>query len=185
MGGIPLVAANPALRDAAGALFCWKTALLLGIVYLSIRVPRPFCRYLCPLGAVYGWFNPVSFYRLCVQEAACVGCGRCREVCPMDLPVWKQPTAQSASAAGAAWRSARFRPSSGKKSACILRRGMVRYRSHFTTLPCYHDSIIKQGKRDIGGDGDMNTEIRGLGRRRRRRSGCGVFMRATATGDTG
>lgn len=91
MGGIPLVAANPALRDAAGALFCWKTALLLGIVYLSIRVPRPFCRYLCPLGAVYGWFNPVSFYRLCVQEAACVGCGRCREVCPMDLPVWKQP----------------------------------------------------------------------------------------------
>ncbi len=49
---------NPTLRAAAGWLFSWKTLLLVAIVLLSIRYYRPFCKYLCPLGALYGLFNP-------------------------------------------------------------------------------------------------------------------------------
>ena len=49
-GALPLMATNPSLRALAGALFGWKFAVLVLIVFASILIPRPFCRYLCPLG---------------------------------------------------------------------------------------------------------------------------------------
>lgn len=91
LGGVPLLLVNEPLRAAAGWLFSWKMALLLLIVYGSIRMARPFCRYICPLGAFYGFFNPVAFYRLRVDEDACVACGACQKACPMDIRVWEKP----------------------------------------------------------------------------------------------
>ncbi len=91
LAGIPLLAAQKSLRAAAGALFAWKLALLFGIIMLSLWVYRPFCKYLCPLGAVYGLFNPVALYRYRIDESKCVACGKCREACPADIPVWEQP----------------------------------------------------------------------------------------------
>lgn len=91
MAGIPLGATNPQLRTAMGGLFLWKFALLVFLILLSVAVYRPFCRYLCPLGAVYGLFHPISFYRYQVNEELCTNCGRCREVCKMDIEVWKNP----------------------------------------------------------------------------------------------
>ncbi len=90
-GGIPLLAANPTLRAAAGLLFDWKMLVLLAVVVLSIKFYRPFCKYLCPLGAIYGLFNPVALYRYRVEESACVHCGSCRQACGMDIPVWEKP----------------------------------------------------------------------------------------------
>ena len=58
--GVPLLASNPPLRAALGWLFTWKAAVLAVLLVLSVVIWRPFCRYLCPLGAVYGWFNPVA-----------------------------------------------------------------------------------------------------------------------------
>ena len=52
---------------------------------------RPFCRYLCPLGAVYGLFNPIAFRRFQVNEASCTSCGACQRACKLDIPVWKTP----------------------------------------------------------------------------------------------
>ena len=52
---------------------------------------RPFCKYLCPLGAVYGWFNPIALYRLRVDEDKCVKCSACQKACGMDIPVWEKP----------------------------------------------------------------------------------------------
>ena len=89
--GIPLGATNPQLRAAMGGLFLGKFALLIFLILLSVAVYRPFCRYLCPLGAVYGLFHPISFYRYQVNEELCTNCGRCREVCKMDIEVWKNP----------------------------------------------------------------------------------------------
>ena len=60
LGAIPLLSANGALRSQAGGLFLWKLGVLLAIVLLSIKAYRPFCQYLCPLGAIYGWFNRFS-----------------------------------------------------------------------------------------------------------------------------
>ena len=51
---------------------------------------RPFCKYLCPLGAVYSLFNPVSLVRYRVDADACVSCGKCAKVCGMGCDPVKQ-----------------------------------------------------------------------------------------------
>ena len=52
LGALPLLGANEALRSQAGGLFLWKLGILLAMVLLSVKVFRPFCQYLCPLGAI-------------------------------------------------------------------------------------------------------------------------------------
>ena len=89
--GLPLVVANSGLQAAVGWLFAWKGMILAVVVLLSIVVCRPFCRYLCPLGVIYGLFNPIAFYRLQVDEQKCTACGACQRACKLDLPVWRKP----------------------------------------------------------------------------------------------
>lgn len=89
--GIPLIASNPALQASLGFLFTWKTAILVILVLLSIIVYRPFCRYLCPLGAVYGFFNPIALYRFRIDRDKCTECGLCRKACRMDISVFEKP----------------------------------------------------------------------------------------------
>lgn len=89
--GIPLIAANPPLQAVLGWLFTWKFAILAVLISLSVIIFRPFCRYLCPLGAVYGCFNPIALYRFKVEESKCTKCGRCQRACPMDIPVYMKP----------------------------------------------------------------------------------------------
>lgn len=84
-GALPLLTMNPSLRAAAGALFSWKLAVLVAILLAAAIIPRPFCRYLCPLGAFYSLFNRVSIYHLSVDDSRCVHCGRCAKVCPMGV----------------------------------------------------------------------------------------------------
>lgn len=90
-GGLPLVTTNPSLQSAIGFLFNWKIGILVLIMLMSILIYRPFCRYLCPLGAIYGCFNKVSVYRYKVDDSKCIHCGKCQQVCGMDLPVYEQP----------------------------------------------------------------------------------------------
>ena len=65
--------------------------LLLLLLFLSLVSYRPFCKYLCPLGAVYGLFNPVSCLRLEVKKERCTDCGACEAVCPMSLNPAENP----------------------------------------------------------------------------------------------
>lgn len=85
LAGIALAAADSAVAGKLGSLFAGKLGVLLGIVLLSLIVWRPFCKYLCPLGAVYSLFNRFSLYRLQVDEGKCVGCGKCAATCRMRV----------------------------------------------------------------------------------------------------
>lgn len=91
MAGWPLVAANSGIRAAVGFLFAWKNLILLALLFLSVVIYRPFCRYLCPLGAIYGAFNPISLYRFRIDESTCTRCGICQAACPFDIPVHQTP----------------------------------------------------------------------------------------------
>ncbi len=82
-GGIPLVLLNKGLRSTIGKLYLWKNFLLIITIISSIIIYRPFCKYICPLGAIYGLFNPISLFHYSVDEHACVNCGKCARVCPM------------------------------------------------------------------------------------------------------
>ena len=90
-GGLPLVLLNKAMRGAIGWLFLWKNAVLAVTIVLSILIFRPFCRYICPLGAFYSVFNKVSVYRYHVDEDKCVHCGKCAKACQMAVDPVKMP----------------------------------------------------------------------------------------------
>lgn len=89
--GLPLIAANEPLRQAAGFLFQWKLLILIVLLVLSVIVYRPFCKYICPLGAVYSIFNPIALYHYQVDADKCTKCGKCKKVCKMDINVWEKP----------------------------------------------------------------------------------------------
>ena len=90
-GGLPLVLLNSAMRGAAGFLFKWKLLILIITLLSSIMIFRPFCRYVCPLGAIYGIFNKISFYQIKIDEEKCTKCGACQKICKLDIPVWQNP----------------------------------------------------------------------------------------------
>jgi len=86
-GGIPLLLADPMLRQVAGALFRWKVVILVVILAVSAGICRPFCKYLCPLGAFYSVFNRFSFYQMDLDKRKCVDCKQCEKTCPMNVQV--------------------------------------------------------------------------------------------------
>ncbi len=90
-GGIPLVLLNKSLRGVIGFLFVWKNVILITTIILSIMIYRPFCKFICPLGAIYSLFNKVSFYRYSINCNKCVNCGKCAKVCMMNVDPVKDP----------------------------------------------------------------------------------------------
>lgn len=83
--GIPLTALDEALRAMTGALFTWKVVLLVVILLACVFCFRAFCRFLCPLGAIYSFFNPVSFFGIRVDQAKCIHCNACVRNCKLDV----------------------------------------------------------------------------------------------------
>ena len=81
-GGIPLLLSNETLRSAVGLLFAWKIGFFAVLLLLSMAIFRPFCRYLCPLGAIYAFLSPLALLHY-ERSDGCNGCGTCSTVCPM------------------------------------------------------------------------------------------------------
>lgn len=90
-GAIPLAIANAGIRSALGHLFTWKLAVLIAVVVLSVLFYRPFCKWICPLGAFYALMNKVSLLGIRVDACKCVSCGKCSKVCQMDVDVVRAP----------------------------------------------------------------------------------------------
>lgn len=88
-GAIPLAIKNPSLRLGLGKLFNLKLGILITTIMLSIIFYRPFCKWICPLGAFYSFFNKYSFYQMKVDENKCIDCGKCARVCKMDVDIRK------------------------------------------------------------------------------------------------
>ncbi len=90
-GGIPLVLMNRSMQSTIGWLYAWKNVLLALTVFLSILIYRPFCKYICPLGAVYSVFNPIAVFRYRVDKEKCTDCGACAKVCKMQVNPAQNP----------------------------------------------------------------------------------------------
>lgn len=82
--GWPLVLSNETLRTGLGFLFSWKTALALAFILWSIFMFRPFCKFFCPLGAIYSFFNKTAIFGIKVDNSKCTNCNACVSVCKMD-----------------------------------------------------------------------------------------------------
>ena len=88
-GAIPLSLADSSIKAALGTLFTMKFSILATIVLLSIMFYRPFCKWICPLGAFYSLFNRISILQYRVDKDTCIKCGKCARTCKMDVDITK------------------------------------------------------------------------------------------------
>lgn len=91
LSGILLSFTNTALFAVLGTLFTWKVIILILILAGSMMIYRPFCKYLCPLGAFYAPFNQIALVRLQVDSEKCTDCHTCQRVCEMGVNPAEKP----------------------------------------------------------------------------------------------
>jgi len=63
------------------------TGVILLLLFLSLLLKNPFCRYLCPYGALLGLVAIMSPIRVTRNADHCVSCGVCSQVCPSRIDV--------------------------------------------------------------------------------------------------
>ena len=77
--------ANTGFLRMLGPLFTWKFMLMVSFLVASVFIFRFFCRFICPLGAIYGFFNKISLVGVKVDKKGCTDCGLCISKCKMDV----------------------------------------------------------------------------------------------------
>jgi polyferredoxin len=58
-----------------------KISILLVVIGVSLFTWRPWCMLLCPLGAIYSLFDPISVFFLRFRKTQCIECVNCRGKC--------------------------------------------------------------------------------------------------------
>ncbi len=84
-GGLLSNIKNADMLAMLGPLFTWKFILLVVFVVGAVFIYRFFCRFFCPLGAIYGLFNKISLLGMDFNKSKCVDCGLCIDACLMDV----------------------------------------------------------------------------------------------------
>ena len=80
---------HPANRESLGSglglLFDWKLLVLVLVLIACVFLYRAFCRFLCPLGALYGLMTRLALLGVKLDPERCTECGVCRSLCPVDI----------------------------------------------------------------------------------------------------
>ena len=70
--------------------------IVLALVLLaSLFIERPWCRYLCPLGALLGPLGKTSLYKVKKPSETCISCEACSRACPVGLDPAEDPVVTS------------------------------------------------------------------------------------------
>jgi ferredoxin len=84
-GGLLSNEHNSSMFSMLGPLFTWKFCLLVIFIVGAVFIYRFFCRFFCPLGAIYGLFNRIAVLGIKLEKPKCVDCGLCVGTCEMDI----------------------------------------------------------------------------------------------------
>ncbi|MDE7256442.1 MAG: 4Fe-4S binding protein [Clostridia bacterium] len=76
---------NTSFFSMLGYLFTWKFCVLVVVVVASVFIYRFFCRFICPLGAIYSLFCKISLLGVKLDKEKCIDCGLCIQGCKMDI----------------------------------------------------------------------------------------------------
>lgn len=72
-----MVQAQPRHYDGAALI----GALFIVFLLLNLWIPRFYCRFICPLGALLGWTSRLAFWRIGKTRDECSHCKRCEWDC--------------------------------------------------------------------------------------------------------
>ncbi|MCL2417095.1 MAG: 4Fe-4S binding protein [Bacteroidales bacterium] len=63
-----------------------SSLIFFGVILLifSVFTGRPFCRFICPYGAILSVFSRFSFYQVKITKKECNNCELCHNACPVD-----------------------------------------------------------------------------------------------------
>lgn len=79
---------NPQSYLSSVAPLTWlNIVILIGFIYAAWRIPRFWCRYICPVGAIMGVFQKNSLLGVHRDPVKCADCKECQDACPMQVPI--------------------------------------------------------------------------------------------------
>jgi polyferredoxin len=94
-GAIEAVIPNIAIQAKAGIAITWPNAIKMIVLLLFIIaiffIRRPWCRILCPLGAIFSLFNRFSAFFLRINPYQCNDCKKCHKLCQFGIEPEKSP----------------------------------------------------------------------------------------------
>ncbi len=85
LAGLFYLPNNTAELESLGVLFTWKFSLAVAILIGAVFVYRLFCRFFCPLGALYGFFSRLALLGVKLDKDKCTACGLCIKTCKVDI----------------------------------------------------------------------------------------------------
>jgi polyferredoxin len=98
-GGIEAAVPNVITAAVKGEKILWPNVIKISIIIVFIIAIfftiRPWCRVLCPLGAIFGFFNRFSVLSMDLKEHQCTQCGRCRTLCSYNGQPDKDPNSDN------------------------------------------------------------------------------------------
>jgi polyferredoxin len=68
---------NPRYYEGTGLI----GAIFITAIFLNLKEPRFYCRYICPLGALLGLLSRYSLWRIGKAESKCIDCHLCEKDC--------------------------------------------------------------------------------------------------------
>jgi polyferredoxin len=81
------VIADVKMLDFFRALSVTSAVVIVVLVVASVFVKNPWCRYLCPYGALLGVASMFSPTRIVRNPVTCIDCDKCTKACPSLIPV--------------------------------------------------------------------------------------------------
>ncbi len=69
-------------------VFFMRLIIFIIVLVLITLYPRAYCRWMCPSGAILGFFSRYSLFGMRINKNRCTsGCNDCENACPVQVPI--------------------------------------------------------------------------------------------------